>query len=83
MRRKGRSKYILVIIFCFIIFAYGFIKVNVNKPELVKKKSKFTIAFKLKPIDFRIETNNYVFYVNNKIFYNMKEKCINAFNDIF
>ena len=83
MRKRGRIKYFLIIFICFSIFIYGFIKVNISKPELVRKRSKFTIDLKLKPVDFRIETKGYVFYVNNKIFYNMKEKCIGVYNGIF
>ena len=83
MRKRGRIKYFLIIFICFSIFIYGFIKVNISKPELVRKRSKFTIDLKLKPVDFRIETKGYVFYVNNKTFYNMKEKCIGVYNGIF
>ena len=83
MHKKGRVKYFLVIVICLFIFIYGFIEINVNKAELVKEKSKFTIVLNLKPINLQIETKSYVFYVNNKIFYNMKEKCIGAFNEFF
>jgi len=83
MRKKGRVKYFIIIIFCFFIFSYGFIKININKPELVRDKSKFTIVLKLKPVYFEIDTEGYVFYVNNKIFYDMKEKCIGVFNEFF
>ncbi|MBU3160108.1 hypothetical protein KPL37_10115 [Clostridium frigoris] len=83
MFKKGIIKYMFIIVICFSIFIYGFIEVNINKPELVKEKSKFTINLKLNPVDFRIETNAYVFYANGKIFYNMKEKCIDTYNDIF
>ena len=83
MRKKGRIKYFLVIVIWFLIFFYGFIKINISKSELVKEKSRFTISFKLKPVDFRIETKGHVFYVNNKIIYNIKEKCIGVYNDIF
>jgi len=83
MRKRGRIKYFLIISICFSIFVYGFIVVNINKPELVRKKSKFTMNLKLNPVDFRIETKGYVFYVNTKIIYNMKEKCIDTFNDVF
>ena len=83
MHKRGIFKYIFIIIICFSIFVYGFIEVNINKPELVKEKSKFIINLKLNPVDFRIETKEYVFYVNNKIFYNMKEKCIDTYNNIF
>ncbi|MCB2292552.1 hypothetical protein LGK95_03225 [Clostridium algoriphilum] len=83
MRKRGRIKYLLVISICLSVFIYGFILININKAELVKKKSKFIINLKLNPIDFRIETNSYVFYVNDKIIYNMKEKCIDTFNGIF
>ncbi|MBU3090711.1 hypothetical protein K2F40_00095 [Clostridium sp. CM028] len=83
MLKKGRIKYFLVIFISFSVLTYGFIKVNINKTELVRNKSKFTIGFKLKPVDFRIETKDYGFYVNNKIFDNMKKKCISTYNGIF
>lgn len=89
MRKRGRIKYFLIISICLSVFICGFTIININKPELVKEKSKFTINIKLKPFDFRIETKNYVFYVNdkiiyniNKIIYNMKEKCIDTYNEI-
>ncbi|MBU3110458.1 hypothetical protein [Clostridium lacusfryxellense] len=78
MRKRGRNKYILVIVIWFLIFLYGFLKINISKSELVKDKSRFIITFKLKPVDFRIETNGYVFYVNNKTIYNIKEKYFNV-----
>lgn len=90
MLKKGKSKYFLVIAIWLLIFLYGFIKINISKPELVKDKSKFTISFKLKPVDFRIETKGYVFYINNKTtydikkkYFNVKEKCIGVYNGIF
>ncbi|HEY8890409.1 MAG TPA: hypothetical protein VIM70_09155 [Clostridium sp.] len=76
MGKKDRIKYFIMFFTCFIIFIYGFIQVNINKTELVKDKSEFTIDFKLNPVDFRIDTKGYVFYVNNKSVYNIKEKCI-------
>ncbi|MGV8982771.1 hypothetical protein [Clostridium sp.] len=82
MRKKGGIKYVFMIFLCFSIFIYGFIEVNINKPELVKKKSKFTMELSLKPIDFRIETVGYVFYVNGKIIESMKDKCISAYDEI-
>ncbi|MFT5872116.1 MAG: hypothetical protein ACI8WT_001043 [Clostridium sp.] len=82
MRKKGRLKYLLMIFLCFYIFIYGFIKINITKPELVIKRSKFEINIKLKPFDFRIDTKDYVFYVNNKIFDSVKEKCIGVYNGI-
>ena len=83
MRKRGRVKYFIIIVIWFLIFAYGFIKININKPELVKDKSKFTISFRLKPVDFRVETKGYVFYINNNTIYNIKEKCINVYNGVF
>ena len=83
MRKKGRTKYFLVIFLCFFIFIYGFIEININKAKAWEKKSKFTIDLKLKPFDFRIETKEYVFYVNNKIIDNVKEKYIDVYNGIF
>lgn len=83
MRRRGKTKYFLVIFLCFFIFVYGFIKINITKPEILRNRSEFTIDLKLKPVDFRIETKGYVFYVNNKVIINIKEKCVSAYNEIF
>ena len=83
MFKKGIIKYTFLMAICFSIFIYGFIEVNINKPELVKEKSKFTMNFKLNPIDFRVESKGYVFYANSKLFYNMKEKCIDTYDNIF
>ncbi|MBU3183686.1 hypothetical protein [Clostridium estertheticum] len=83
MLKKGIIKYIFILVICFSILIYGFVEVNINKPELVKEKSKFTMNFKLNPLDFRIETKGYVFYTNGKFFYNIKGKCIDTYNEIF
>ena len=83
MRKRGIFKYMFIMVICFSIFIYGFVEININKPELVKEKSKFTINFKLNPFDFRIETKGYVIYANNKLFYNIKEKCIDTYNGVF
>ena len=84
MRKKGRIKYFLVIFLCFSIFSYGFITININNQELIpKEKLKFAIGLKLKPFDFRIDTKDYVFYVNSKVFDNLKEKSIDVYNGIF
>ena len=82
MHKKGRIKYFIVIFICFSILIYGFIKVNINKTELARKRSKFTIDLRFKPIDLRIETKGHVVYLNNKIINNVKEKCINTYNEI-
>ena len=83
MRKKSRVKYVVLIFVCLSIFVYGFIKVNINKPELVRKRSWFTMDLKVNPFDFRIETKEYVFYVNNKVFDNLKEKYTDVYNGIF
>lgn len=83
MRKRGRTKYYIVIFLCFFIFVYGFIMVNINKPKLVREKSKFTIDLKFKPFDFRIDTKEYVFYVNSKVIDNMKEQCAEVYNELF
>ncbi len=83
MRKKNRSKYFITGILCFSIVIYGFIKINIYKPELVRKKSVFTMDLTLKPLDVRIETDGYVFYLNNKVIDGVKEKCNDTYNDIF
>jgi phage-related protein len=83
MRKKGRTKYFLVIFVCVSIFIYGFFVVNITKVKDVRKKSKFTIDVSFKPIDFRIETKDYVFYVNSKIIDNVKEKYNDIYNGVF
>ncbi|MBU3142442.1 hypothetical protein [Clostridium sp. CF012] len=83
MRKKGRSKYTLVIFLCFFIFIYGFTEINITKAKDVRKKSKFTMDLTLKPIDLKIETVDYVFYVNNKVIDKMKEKYNKVYDDIY
>lgn len=83
MRKKGRTKYFLVITLCFFIFIYGFTEINITKAKSSRIKSKFTIDLKLKPFDLRIETADYVFYVNNKVIDKMKEKYNQVYNDIY
>ena len=82
MFKKGIMKYIFLLVICFSIFMYGFIEVNINKSELVKEKSKFIISIKSNPLDFRVETKGYIFYVNGKLLFNMKEKCIDTYHDV-
>ena len=83
MRKKGRNKYFVVAFVCVFILIYGFTIININKPELVRKKSKFTLDVKLNPIDFRIETKDHIFYLNNKVIDNVKEKYIDIYDGIF
>ena len=83
MRKRGIIKYFILFFLCFFILLYGFIMVNIHKPKLVREKSKFTIDLKLKPFDFRIDTKDYVFYVNSKVIDNMKEQCTQVYNGIF
>ncbi len=83
MCKRGRTKYFLVFILCFFILSYGFIKINLTKSKYVRKESKFTIDFRLKPIDLRIETADYVFYVNNNFFDKVKEKYNGMYNKFF
>ncbi|MBZ9688186.1 hypothetical protein G9F72_017775 [Clostridium estertheticum] len=83
MRKKGRTKYILIMLLCFFIFIYGFTEINITKAKDLRKKSKFTIDLTLKPIDLKIETVNYIFYVNNKIIDKMKEKYNEVYDEIY
>lgn len=83
MRKKGRVKYFLLIFLCFCIFNYGFFKINITKTKDVRKKSKFTIDLTVKPVDLRIETKDYVFYVNNKIIDGVRQKYNDIYNGIF
>lgn len=83
MRNKGRIKYFLVFFLCFSIFIYGFLQINLTKAKDVRNKSKFTIDLKLKPAYLEIETKDYTFYVNDKIFDKLKAKYNDIYNDIY
>jgi hypothetical protein len=83
MRKKRRIKYIILLLTSLFIFMYGFIAININKSEVARKKSEFTVDLKAKPFDFRVETKEYVFYINGKIITNIKEKCIETYNEVF
>lgn len=83
MHKRKNKKHFTAIIFCVFIFICGFVIISISKPELLRKKSPFTIDVSFKPIDIRIETKNYIIYVNNKVIGGVKEKCIDTYNDIF
>ncbi|MBK5242607.1 hypothetical protein [Clostridium sp.] len=83
MRKKNKQKYYVAIIFCISIFIYGLIIISIRKPELLRKKSPFTVDVSLKPIDIKIETKDYIIYVNNKVIDGVKEKCNDIYNNIF
>ena len=83
MGKRGKFKYYIVFLLCFTILTYGFFQINITKGEGVRKKSKFTIDFKLKPIDLRIESGDYILYVNSKVIDGMKEKYDKTFDDIY
>jgi len=83
MRKKGRTKYFLVIILCIFIFIYGFLQINITKPKVVRIKSKFTIDLSLEPVDLKIETANYILSVNTKFFDKMKEKYNQVYDGFF
>ena len=79
MRKKGRMKYFFVFFLCTSIFVYGFFRVNITKAKNVRENAKFTIDFTLDPVDLKIETSDYVFYINHKII----DKLKNTYNDIY
>ena len=83
MGKKGKFKYCFIFFLCFSIFIYGFLRINITKTKNVRNKSKFTIDFKLKPIDLRIESGDYIFYVNSKVIDGMKVKYNEVFDDIY
>ena len=83
MGKRGKFKYYIIFFLCFTIFTYGFFEINITKAKDVKKKSKFTIDFKLSPIDLRIESGDYIFYVNSKVIDGMKEKYNEVYDDIY
>jgi hypothetical protein len=83
MRKRNNKKYFTVIIFCTFIFVCGFVIISISKPELLRKKSPFTIDVSFRPIDIRIETKDYIIYMNNKVIDGVKEKCIDTYNGVF
>ncbi|MEK6266904.1 MAG: hypothetical protein N2B06_19375 [Clostridium sp.] len=83
MSKRNNKKIFTTIIFCAFIFICGFVIISIRKPELLRKKSPFTIDVSFKPIDIRMETKDYIIYVNNKVIDGVKEKCIDTYNDIF
>ncbi|MCJ7689036.1 MAG: hypothetical protein MUO60_06935 [Clostridiaceae bacterium] len=83
MHKKNRKKHFIAIIFCVFIFIYGFIMISISKQELVRKKSPFTVDVSVKPIDIKIETKDYIIYVNNKVIDGVKEKCNDIYNNVF
>ena len=83
MRKKGRIKYFLVFFLCFSIFIYGFIEININKAENVMVISNYSVKLTLNPAYLEIRSNDYKFYVDDKIIVKLKEKYNDIYNYIY
>lgn len=65
----------------FIIFL-GFIVVSNNTPKFIKNNSPFKIYFTAKPFDFKVETKDYIFYLNKKAGENIKLSTYKVYDNL-
>lgn len=77
-----KMKFALVAIICLSIVFIGFIQVNTNLPEFIRNKSSVIVNYTLRPFDFRIVYGDYAFYINTKIFTNLKDEAAKVFKNI-
>ncbi|NFM17873.1 hypothetical protein FDB88_11815 [Clostridium sporogenes] len=76
------NKYKTVILLSFLIAASGFFIVSNTMPKFVKDRSKVAIYFTKRPLDVRFRTENYTFYINEKILNDIGDKTYKAFNNM-
>ena len=76
------NKYKTVILLSFLIAASGFFMVSNTMPKFVKDRSKVAIYFTKRPLDVRFRTENYTFYINEKILNDIGDKTYKAFNNM-
>ncbi|EJO5347215.1 hypothetical protein NRP93_001289 [Clostridium botulinum] len=76
------NKYKTVILLSFFIAVSGFFVVSNTMPKFVKDRSKIAIYFTKKPLDVRFRTENYTFYINEKVLNNLGNKTYKTFNNI-
>ncbi|AVP64247.1 hypothetical protein C3B64_08240 [Clostridium botulinum] len=76
------NKYKTAILLSFLIAASGFFMVSNTMPKFVKDRSKVAIYFTKRPLDVRFRTENYTFYINEKILNDIGDKTYKAFNNM-
>lgn len=76
------NKYKTVILLSFLIAASGFFMVSNTMPKFVKDRSKVAIYFTKRPLDVRFRTENYTFYINEKILNDIGDKTYKTFNNM-
>ena len=69
LRRLGN---LIVVILFIAIISYGFIKVSSEITPYVKDKSAVKVYYSAKPFDITVDIGDYIFYLNNKVFKNIK-----------
>ncbi len=67
-----RLSYITAFILFAAIICYGFIKVSSELPKIIKDKSKVKVYYTSKPFDVTIDIGDYIIYINDKVFKNLK-----------
>ncbi|KOR24281.1 hypothetical protein [Clostridium sp. L74] len=76
------NKYKTVILLSFLIIISGFLMVSNTMPKFVKDRSKVAIYFTKNPLDARFRTENYTFYINEKVLNNIGDKTYKTFNSM-
>lgn len=79
VKKKG---IVLVSVICFTIVLYGFITISNSLPKFIKDRSSLKINYNLSPFDFRVDMGEYSFYVNKKVFLNIKNSSVRLISNI-
>lgn len=81
MKTKIRN-IVLVLSICLMIVSYGFIIVSSSLPKFIKDRSAVKINYNIYPFDFRMNINEYSFYINSKVADNIKNGSVKLLNNI-
>lgn len=77
-----KIRVIFIIIVFISIIGYGFIKVNLELPQFIKDRSKLKVSLTQSPFDLKLDMGDYIVYVNEKAFSNIKDGAVSAFKNI-
>jgi hypothetical protein len=67
-----KLSHLIIFILFIAIIGYGFIKVGSEITPYVKEKSNVKVYYTPKPFDVTIDIGDYIIYLNDKVFKNIK-----------
>lgn len=77
------NKYVVIIVICMIIMVSGLVKNNIEFTKNVPEYNGVKISYNKEPFNVQIDFDNYLLYINENIFLDIKENVVSIFDNIF